>query len=151
MKHPSKLSGYILLFLLLTISGCATNVEKHVAPAVDNPKPKKEVKTDTPETTYIGKGKASFYANKFQNRKTANGERFKQSALTAAHKKLPFGTKVKVTNTKNGKSVIVRINDRGPYVRGRVIDLSRSAFKKIGNTRAGVIKVKLEIVKPTTD
>jgi rare lipoprotein A len=101
---------------------------------------------DDSKTSYKETGEASFYANKYQSRKTANGERFDQAAYTAAHKKLPFGTKVKVTNVENGKSVLVRINDRGPFVRGRIIDLSRSAFSSIGNTRAGVINVKIEVV-----
>lgn len=104
------------------------------------------LKNDALRTGYNETGKASFYAMKFQSRKTASGELFDQSANTAAHKKLPFGTKVKVTNVKNGKSVIVRINDRGPFVRGRIIDLSRSAFSSIGNTSAGVIDVKIEVV-----
>ena len=103
-------------------------------------------KNDAPRSGYNETGKASFYAMKFQSRKTASGERFDQSANTAAHKKLSFGTKVKVTNVKNGKSVIVRINDRGPFVRGRIIDLSRSAFSSIGDTSAGVIVVKIEVV-----
>lgn len=101
---------------------------------------------DTFMSGYIETGKASFYAMKFQSRLTASGERFDQSAKTAAHKKLPFGTKVKVINVKNDKSVIVRINDRGPFIKGRIIDLSRSAFSSIGNTSAGVIDVKIEIV-----
>ena len=92
-------------------------------------------------------GKASFYAMKYQFRKTASGERFNQLSNTAAHKKLPFGTKVKVTNIKNDKSVVVKINDRGPFVKGRIIDLSRSAFNSIGNTDSGVIDVKIEVVK----
>lgn len=99
---------------------------------------------------YIGfteSGKASYYAMKFQFRKTANGERFSQMAKTAAHKKLPFGSKVKVTNVKNGKSVTVRINDRGPFVKGRIIDLSRAAFKKIGNLNSGILDVKIEVIK----
>jgi len=91
-------------------------------------------------------GKASFYAMKFQNKKTASGETFKQSNNTAAHKKLPFGTRVKVTNTKNGRSVVVKINDRGPFAKGRIIDLSKSAFQKIGNTKSGVINVKIEVI-----
>lgn len=91
-------------------------------------------------------GEASFYADKFQGRLTANGERFNQKALTAAHKRLPFGTKVRVTNLENGKAVVVRINDRGPFVSGRVIDLSKSAFRHIGNTRQGVIDVKIEVL-----
>ena len=96
---------------------------------------------------YQETGNASFYANKFQGRKTASGEIFSQSTKTAAHKKLPFGTKVKVTNLKNGKSVVVRINDRGPFVKGRIIDLSRSAFKVINGLNAGVIKVNIEVIK----
>ncbi len=84
---------------------------------------------------------------KFQSRKTASGERFNQSSKTTAHKKLPFGTKVKVTNIKNGKSVIVRINDRGPFIKGRIIDLSKLAFSRIGNTDSGVINVHIEVVK----
>lgn len=103
-------------------------------------------KIDAAKKGYKETGKASFYAMKYQFRKTASGETFDQSTYTAAHNKLPFGTKVKVTNVKNGKSVIVRINDRGPFVKGRIIDLSRSAFSKIGNTSAGVIDVKIEVV-----
>ena len=91
-------------------------------------------------------GLASFYAAKFHGRRTASGEIFNTHALTAAHLTLPFGTKVKVTNLRNGKSVIVRINDRGPHVRGRIIDLSVAAAKKIGLNRAGTVRVKLEIL-----
>ena len=92
-------------------------------------------------------GKASFYGGKWNGRKTANGEIFDTSMMTAAHKTLPFGTKVKVTNMNNGKSVVVRINDRGPYVNGRVIDLSTAAFSSIESVSAGVTSVKLEIIK----
>ncbi len=92
-------------------------------------------------------GKASYYAMKYQSSKTASGERFNQHALTAAHKELPFGTRVLVTNVKNGKSIEVKINDRGPFVNGRIIDLSRSAFSKIGDLNLGVIDVKIEIVR----
>ncbi len=88
-------------------------------------------------------GFASYYGDEFVGRKTANGEIFSQSNLTAAHKKLAFGTKVKVTNLSNNKSVTVRINDRGPFVAGRIIDLSKSAAKKIDMVGAGVAKVKI--------
>lgn len=98
-------------------------------------------------TTTIVTGKASYYADSFQGKKTANGERYRKGKRTAAHKTLPFGTKVKVTNLKNGRSVNVRINDRGPFVAGRIIDLSKSAAKKIGMTQQGVAKVKLEYKK----
>ena len=92
-------------------------------------------------------GKASYYGKKFHGRKTASGETFNMYALTAAHRKLPFGTKVRVTHLANGRSVVVRINDRGPFVKGRIIDLSYGAAKKIGLVQSGVAKVKLEIVK----
>jgi rare lipoprotein A len=88
-------------------------------------------------------GKASYYADKFQGRKTANGETFKQSKKTAAHKTLPFGTMVKVKNLANGRSVKVRINDRGPFVKGRTIDLSKRAAKKINLVNAGVADVEI--------
>ena len=77
-------------------------------------------------------GKASWYGPGFHGRRTASGERFNTNDLTAAHKTLPFGTKVKVTNTKTGQSVVVRINDRGPYAHGRVIDLSKASARAIG-------------------
>ncbi|MCK7628529.1 septal ring lytic transglycosylase RlpA family protein [Shewanella sp. JNE10-2] len=92
-------------------------------------------------------GQASFYGDKHQNKQTASGELYKHKLKTAAHKKLPFGSSVKVTNVKNGKSVIVKINDRGPFVRGRIIDLSKSAFSSIGNTSSGLIDVKIEVIK----
>ncbi len=98
-------------------------------------------------TSYQETGKASYYANKYQGRQTASGERFNQNAKTAAHKKLPFGTTVKVTNVNNGKSVVVRINDRGPFVKGRIIDLSKSAFSTIANTQLGVIDVIVEVIQ----
>lgn len=92
-------------------------------------------------------GKASYYANKFNGRKTASGEKFRNSKLTAAHKTLPFGTKVKVTNLRNGKSVKVRINDRGPFVAGRIIDLSRKAANRIDMKNEGVGNVKISYKK----
>ncbi|KPZ54221.1 RlpA-like protein precursor [Pseudoalteromonas sp. P1-13-1a] len=95
-------------------------------------------------------GKASYYANKYHGRTTANGETFSQNASTAAHLDLPFGTKVKVKNLANNKSVIVRINDRGPYVRGRVIDLSLGMFKKIADPKVGVIDVSISVLKPSS-
>ncbi len=95
---------------------------------------------------YSEYGKASFYAMKFQFRKTASGERFNQFSKTAAHRNFPFGTKVKVTNLKNNRFVYVKINDRGPFVKGRIIDLSRSAFSEIGNTDSGVINVRVDVV-----
>ncbi len=92
------------------------------------------------------KGMASWYGPGFHGRLTANGERYNQNGLTAAHKTLPFGTQVRVTNLNNGRSVIVRINDRGPYIHGRVIDLSKGAANVIGLISSGVAPVQLEIL-----
>lgn len=92
-------------------------------------------------------GIASFYGTEFNGRRTASGEKFSNNTLTAAHKTLPFGSKVLVTNVRNGKSVIVRINDRGPYVHGRIIDLSRTAAKQIGLGSSGTTRVKLVVLK----
>jgi len=94
---------------------------------------------------YSETGLASFYAKKFQGRKTASGERLDNSALTAAHRSLPFGTEVVVRNPANGKSVRVTINDRGPFVRGRIIDLTRAAFARIASLDRGVVKVELKL------
>lgn len=91
-------------------------------------------------------GKASYYSKKFHGKKTASGAVYQHWGISAAHKKLPLGSKVRVTNIKNGKSVVVTVNDRGPYVKGRVIDLSLGAFVKIASTKAGVIDVKLELL-----
>lgn len=92
-------------------------------------------------------GKASYYADKYEGRKTSNGETFRQRKLTAAHKTLPFGTKVKVTNLNTGKTVKVRINDRGPFIEGRIIDLTKKAAKKIDLVNAGVAPVKISYKK----
>lgn len=92
-------------------------------------------------------GVASFYGKKFQGRRTASGAIFDNTALTAAHRSLPFGTRVKVTSLKSGLSVVVRINDRGPFIAGRIIDLSRAAAKKISLARSGTLRVKLEILR----
>ena len=91
-------------------------------------------------------GKVAYYGKKFQGRKTASGERFNTGALTMAHKTLPFGTMVKVTNVKNNRSVVVRVNDRGPSSPDRVGDLSAAAAGKIRMLRPGVIDAKLEVV-----
>lgn len=92
-------------------------------------------------------GKASYYADKFQGRKTASGETFKQNRMTAAHQTLPFGTKVKVTNLDNGRTIKVRVNDRGPFVSGRIIDLSKKAARKLGMVQSGVANVKIKYKK----
>ncbi|TRW48656.1 septal ring lytic transglycosylase RlpA family protein [Aliidiomarina halalkaliphila] len=105
-------------------------------------------KQSSPELVgYTETGVASYYAMKYQFRQTASGERFNQYAHTAAHKTLPFGTKVRVTNLANNKNVTVKINDRGPFIEGRIIDLSRASFGQIGNLESGIIQVKIEVIK----
>jgi rare lipoprotein A len=97
------------------------------------------------ETAPGEQGVASWYGPRFHGRKTASGERFNTNDLTAAHKTLPFGTRVRVTSLVNGREVVVRINDRGPFIRGRIIDLSHAAAKAIG--LSGVKPVKLELLR----
>lgn len=89
---------------------------------------------------------ASFYHDKFNGRKTASGEIFSNKGLTAANKTLPFGTEVKITNLISGKSVVVRVNDRGPYHSSRAFDLSKAAFDSIGDLRKGTIAIEYEII-----
>ena len=100
---------------------------------------------------YTQTGLASYYSDKFHGRRTASGEIFDKNKLTAAHRELPFGTLVKVTNLRNNKSVIVRINDRGPWKSTRIIDLSYAAAKKIDMIAAGEVPVKIEVVKPAPE
>ena len=92
-------------------------------------------------------GIASYYADKFAGRKTASGAIYKHNKLTAAHKTLPFGATVKVTNLNNKKMVTVVINDRGPFVQGRIIDLSKSAAKKLDFVHEGLVKVRIKVMK----
>ena len=104
----------------------------------------------TAKTGWVGyteSGIASYYADKHQHRRTASGEPYQHEQLTAAHRKLPFGSQVKVTNVDNGKTVTVKINDRGPFVRGRIIDLSKSAFSRLGSTALGLLDVTIEVIR----
>ena len=91
-------------------------------------------------------GQASWYGYPFYGNQTANGEIYRPGTMTAAHRSLPFGTRVRVTNLNNGRSTVVRINDRGPYVGGRIIDLSETAADSIGMIRSGVAPVKIQIL-----
>jgi rare lipoprotein A len=94
-------------------------------------------------------GLASWYGGSLHGRRTASGERFDQHGLTAAHRSLPLGTRVRVTHLESGRSVIVTITDRGPYVRGRIIDLSRGAARRLGIDRAGTARVRIETIDGT--
>ncbi|MEZ1318968.1 septal ring lytic transglycosylase RlpA family protein [Pseudomonas fluorescens] len=93
---------------------------------------------------YDQTGVASYYGARHQGKRTASGERFDKNSLTAAHRQLPFGTRVKVTNLKNNQSCIVRINDRGPHTRGRLIDLSHEAAEQLGMIRSGTARVRVQ-------
>ncbi len=100
-----------------------------------------------PATRAIAGGSASYYAAKFEGRPTASGERYRAGALTAAHRSLPFGSKVRVTNPATGRSVTVRINDRGPFTPGRVIDVSRAAAEELGLIARGHAPVELALLE----
>ena len=100
-------------------------------------------------STMATTGVASYYHNKFNGRKTASGEVFSNNKLTAAHRTYPFGTYLKVTNVVNGKSVVVKVNDRGPFTKGKELDLSRKAFMDItDNPNKGNLQVNIEVVTP---
>ena len=129
LKHGSiDLSFLVITALLVLTTGCTK-------PRVHPPGKK----------VFIGY--ASWYGPGFHGRRTASGEIFNMYDYTAAHRTLPFGTRVKVTNLKNGRSVIVRINDRGPAKKNRIIDLSYQAAKKIDMIRDGIVKVRVEVIQ----
>lgn len=132
-QSMNRLHALLVIFTALFLSACTS------APSS---KP-----VNTSQVGFVEEGIASFYANKYQFRTTANGERFNQFASTAAHKTLPFNSRVRVTNLENGKSVVVRINDRGPFIDGRIIDLSRSSFSEIADTNAGLARVRIEVIQ----
>jgi rare lipoprotein A len=96
---------------------------------------------------HVGEGEASFYGNELAGNRTASGERFNPRALTAAHRTLPLGSKLRVTNKANGKSVIVRINDRGPFTKARLIDISFAAAQELNLVRAGKGRVRLDLLR----
>ena len=112
-------------------------------------KDKSVVETSSAVSTMATTGVASYYHNKFNGRKTASGEVFSNNKLTAAHRTYPFGTYLKVTNVANGKSVLVKVNDRGPFTKGKELDLSRKAFMDItDNPNKGNLQVNIEVVTP---
>ncbi len=94
----------------------------------------------------VQEGVVSWYGERFHNRPTASGELFDIGALTMAHPSLPFGTKVRVTNLRNGRSVVVRVNDRGPFVGARIADLSQAAADMLGFLRRGVVRARIEVL-----
>lgn len=137
----------IFLGVICIIVSCASEIRFHSGVSNGYQKISESSKLPT-ESSNKGEefsGEASYYADKFHGKKTASGEVFNQYKLTCAHKTLPFGTKLEVTNLKNNKTVTVVVNDRGPFVSGRVVDLSKAAAKKIDMIKYGVVKVKCVI------
>lgn len=116
---------------------------------VATPEPEAVQAAPTPEPAYeaIGEGEASYYGHELAGNRTASGERFDPQALTAAHRTLPLGSKLRVTNKANGKSVIVRVNDRGPFAKRRVLDMSLAAAQKLSMLRAGKAMVRMELLR----
>jgi rare lipoprotein A len=141
-KSPAAntLAGLLLALAMGWLAGCAG---PRVIVRPDD-RPGRPDAVFSPKPVVTQHGKASYY---WEDTRTASGERFHADALTAAHRKFPLQSWVRVTNERNGKSVIVRINDRGPYIRGRIIDLSRGAARQIDMVKAGVVPVKVELLK----
>ena len=137
----------ILIMMLVTVFSFSLYGMKEKKEGIEKPEEIAGIEVETENLQVYETGTASFYGGKWHGRKTANGEIFNTNSLTAAHKTLPFNTRVKVTNLSNGKSVIVRINNRGPYAKGRIIDLSTAAFSAIESTKKGITKVQLQIIK----
>ena len=141
----------ILISVTLLFSGCAVTHSHLKAPnyqLVEPVQPKHNYKRLS-HRELIGLkqiGIASYYGPQWNGRTTANGERLNLAALTAAHKSLPFNTLVRVTDLDTGKSIVVRVNDRGPYVRGRIIDLTDGAAARLGILHKGIARVKLEVI-----
>jgi len=141
---------FAIIIICVIFSSCSSSV-RFSSETKTNIKSNKKSNPEIIENSQIttqGKyrGVASYYDDKFEGRMTANGEIFNQFELTAAHNTLPFGTIVEVTNLKTGKKVHVRINDRGPFAEGRIIDLSKSAAAEIGMLEDGIAEVEIEII-----
>ena len=144
-------SSTALILALTPLAQAQTTAPASAASAASAAAPAASAKAAAPAKASaasgdVSEGKVAHYGRKFNGRKTASGERFNASAMTMAHKTLPFGTLVKVTNLANKRSVVVRVNDRGPSTPDRVGDLSSAAGQKIRMVRSGVIDAKLEVV-----
>lgn len=131
--------------LIMVFSLFGFNQQRSYATSYEVDSVMQETMLEIPDS--LIKGKASFYGSEFNGRKTANGEIYDETALTAAHRTLPFGTVLRVTNLRNGLSVIVRINDRGPFHPDRVIDLSKNAAEEIDLITHGVTDIEAEILE----
>jgi rare lipoprotein A len=169
VKHAPILFGcrktvqlFFIALLAATLAACAQSSSVNYKPASLAAKPQSLLSPNR-AASFVTNGRASLATNKraagtagamsgiasfySEDSQTANGEKFDGHQLTAAHRTLPFGTRVRITNVTNGRSVTVRINDRGPFVPGRVVDVSTSAAETLGMTERGIAKVKLEVVQ----
>ncbi len=156
MKLKLLLAIFLAAFLTACTSSAQASKSQHTVAATSAPKAQPTTTNKTPVYTHNGKqyavvekaavqrGKASYYHKKFNGRHTASGEIYSGAKLTAAHRTLPFGTHVLVTNLRNNRQVIVKINDRGPFSKTKIIDLSTSAASKLGIITAGIADVKVE-------
>jgi len=136
----------VLIVFLFSLHACSANVQYRKSRADSSV----SGRSSNPKSYYNGQvltGMSSYYGKKFHGRKTSNGDVFDMYKLTAAHRYLPFNTILEVTNLANGRSVRVRVNDRGPFVGNRILDLSYAAARKIGLTAVGVGKVKIRIIR----
>jgi len=129
---------FVYVLLVFSLSGCVSVVHFNQSSKSNE---------NNSIQNYTEEGFASYYSDAFEGKETASGEIFTQTGLTAAHRWLPFGTIVKVTNLENGKSILVKINDRGPIVPNRIIDLSKMASQKLGFYNKGIAKVRIEVVE----
>ena len=144
--------------MCVLLVGCVAHPRYRTKPSVQKPAPKatpiQPATTDDEMPDLIGSvkphqvGLSSYYAHKFHGRPTASGEIFDMNALSAAHRELPLGTVIRVTHLGNGKSVTVKVNDRGPFIDGRILDLSLGAARRLDMVEEGVAKVMIEIVQP---
>lgn len=170
----SSVRHILLLCALLTLSACVSHPRYRTKPVTQKPAEKTKPKSEKPNKDESSEkkedesitvsglpidpkrikskpyqiGYSSYYAHKFHGRLTANGEIFDMNGLSAAHRELPLGTIIRVTHLGNGKSVTLKVNDRGPFIEGRILDLSLGAARKLEMIEAGVAKVMIEIVKP---
>lgn len=134
--------------IALLFASCASSprftTSRHAEPAVPTSAPAPDLSAARPS---VSEGIASYYAHDFHGKKTANGERYDMNDLTAAHRSYPFNTTVRVTNLSNGRTVIVRVNDRGPFKLERIMDLSLGAAERLEMTKSGTAKVRLEVLE----
>ena len=146
MEPIPRLAAALTLVALAAAACAPTRRQPPTAAPAPTPTPP-AARALPPEARAVWTGTASWYGEAHHRKKTASGEPFDMHALTAAHRTLPFGTRVRVTSLETGRSVTVRINDRGPFVGGRTVDISRAAAQSIGMIDRGVAKVKLDVIE----